>query len=222
MAFITQDAIPATDDWLSNLIRPLQENKEVDAVFGSHRAHPGHPKYLDKWMVTHFDSFKDETIYRKSDNLKDYYRESPGTRQFMHFYSDNNSCLRKRSWMNYPYPDVFYGEDQLWADWIIQSDGVKSFAQDAIVFHSHDYTEREEYERARTEAFFFFKYFGYKLGQNRFDIEKGIENDAQALLASEDESLLMHKDNLLKLIRAKREGYRARCDDFLQWLLASQ
>lgn len=220
VAFITQDAIPATDDWLSNLIRPLQEDQAVDAVFGSHRAHPSHPKYLDEWMTAHFNGFKGKAIYRKSDSLGDYYLESPRHRQFMHYYSDNNSCLRKESWMQYPYPDVFYGEDQLWADWVIQADGVKAFAEDAIVFHSHDYTEREEYERARTEVFFFHKYFGYKLGQNRLEIEVGIENEAKAILASNNEYLLMHKDHLLKLLRAKREGYRVGCSDFWQWLFA--
>ena len=113
VAFLTQDAIPATDDWLSNLIRPLQEDQAVDAVFGSHRAHPSHPKYLDEWMTAHFNGFKGKAIYRKSDSLRDYYSESPRHRQFMHYYSDNNSCLRKESWMQYPYPDVLWRRSAL-------------------------------------------------------------------------------------------------------------
>ena len=218
VAFITQDAIPATDDWLSNLIRPLQEDKAVDAVFGSHRAHPNHPKYLDEWMKAHFNGFKGKVMQRKSDSLKDFYVESPSHRQFMHYYSDNNSCLRKESWMQYPYPDVFYGEDQLWADWVIQADGVKVFAEDAIVFHSHDYTEREEFERARTEAFFFLKYFGYKLGQNRLEIELGIENEARKILELSNDQMKDHKRHILALQRAKREGYVLGCKEYEDWL----
>jgi glycosyltransferase involved in cell wall biosynthesis len=219
VAFLTQDAIPANNNWLSNLIRPLQENNEVQAVFGSHRAHPSHPKYLDQQLVTHFAAFDKKKIYRNSDNLKAYYSVNPGHRQSMHFYSDNNSCLRKSAWAKYPYPDVSYGEDQLYADWIIQSGQAKAFAADAVVFHSHHYDKQEEFSRARTEALFFRKYFGYDLSQDRVSLEVGIELEAQKVLSSSDPDIRPFKAHILELIREKHEGYRAGSADFLEWLM---
>jgi len=218
VSFLTQDSVPVNDKWLANLIRPLQDNQDVVATFGGHRAHPDHPIYLDKWIKDHFDRFRDKKLYRKSEDLRKYYQKSPRCRQFLHYYSDNNSCLRKLYWENSPYPDVFYGEDQLWADWVIQSDGIKAYADDATVYHSHDYTEEEEYDRAKTEAFFFLKYFGYELGQNRLEIEVGIEKDARTILCSASEGIQAARAHLLRLLRAKREGYKDGCLDFMEWL----
>jgi len=218
VAFITQDAIPANNSWLSSLVEPLKSNQEVQAVFGSHRAHPSHPHYIDEWMISHFRNFERREIQRKSDNLRDYYSETPALRQFLHYYSDNNSCLRKDYWLSNPIPDVFYGEDQLWADWVIQTDKAKAFAADAIVLHSHNYTEGEEFERAKIEAFFFLKYFGYELGQNRLEIEVGIEQEAKKLLNSNDQTITEYRNHLCSLLRSKREGYHAGTKEFFLWL----
>lgn len=218
VAFLTQDAVPVSNKWLANLIRPLQDNQDVVAVFGRHRSHPSHSNHLNEAMKTHFEAFQAKKLYHKSDDLIRYYQDDPAQRQFLHFYSDNNSCLRKSFWMSYPYPDVFYGEDQLWADWVIQSDGTKAYADDAVVFHSHDYTEQEEYDRARTEAYFFMKYFGYQLGQDRLESEVSIETDATALLRSESVSIKPIREHLLRLLRAKREGYNDGYCDAQEWL----
>ena len=48
-----------------------------------------------------------------------------------------------------------YGEDQLWADWVINSGKTKAFANNAVVFHSHEYSVKEEFERSRIESNFF-------------------------------------------------------------------
>ena len=82
--------------------------------------------------------------------------------------------MRKSEWEKFPYQDVDYGEDQLWADWIIKSNKTKAYSIEAIVNHSHEYDAKQEFERSYTEANFFFKYFGYDLSQNRLEIEKRI------------------------------------------------
>jgi glycosyltransferase involved in cell wall biosynthesis len=218
VAFLTQDAKPLNDHWLANLIQPLVDNVEVCAVFGSHRAHPFHPKHLDESMISHFKGFETSRIHRKSDDLSSYYSKNPRRRQFMHYYSDNNSCLRKTTWSSYPYPDVSYGEDQLWADWIVQQGHAKAYAANAAVYHSHDYTTTQEYERAKTEAFFFKKYFGYNLGQNRFQIEVGIQQEAQKIIIKQGSGCATSLINRLDLLRAKREGYTDGCAEYEEWI----
>jgi glycosyltransferase involved in cell wall biosynthesis len=207
LAFLTQDAMPANRHWLQNLIEPLQSHGEVVGVFGRHVGHEGHPQYLKTWMHDHFKSFAEHGLYNKLDDLRRYYKSSPEYRQFMHYYSDNNSCLRKATWCEYPYPDVAYGEDQLWADWLIQWSHTKAYAHDAVVMHSHDYTPREEFERASTEAHFFRLLYGYDLSQDRLTLEEGLASEAAQIINSTDESLQKHRSHLLHLFRAKREGY---------------
>ena len=104
-----------------------------------------------------------------------------------------------------------YGEDQLWADWVINSGKTKAFANNAVVFHSHEYSVKEEFERSRIESNFFFKYFGYDLSQNRLELEVGLQNEAKKFLNEwklfykNDKNI--NKNHQLDLMRAKREGF---------------
>lgn len=219
IAFLTQDAIPLNDHWLSNIIRPLIESDDVVAVFGRHMAHVSHSPIAGNMLDSHFESFVDLGIHNISSSLKDYWAENPGFRQIMHYYSDNNSCLRKNFWESFPYPDVDYGEDQLFADWVAQNEFTKAYAHNAVVMHSHQYTFEEEFKRSKTEAYFFAKYFGYDLSQTRIDIELSIKNEAARLVASYGDSLEKTDiENLLANIRAKHEGYSSGVKQFWEWL----
>ena len=77
--------------------------------------------------------------------------------------------MRRAVWADFPYPEVDYGEDQVWARDIIEAGLTKLYAPTACVFHSHDYDPDETFKRARTEAAFFFTHFGYALGDGTED-----------------------------------------------------
>ena len=83
-------------------------------------------------------------------------------RQLLHFYSDNNSCLRRSVWQELPLPDINYGEDQAWAAAFLKRGYAKVFAPSAAVYHSHDLSTEEAYQRSSTEAAFF-EQFGYQI-----------------------------------------------------------
>ncbi len=211
IAFLTQDAIPSNQDWLKNIILPLVNDKEVCAVFGRHISHENHTELSKRAMDSFFEQFQKTLKYRYDDDLIKFFSENPSYRQYLHYYSDNNSCLRKSIWEEFPYHDVDYGEDQLWADWVINSGKTKAFANNAVVFHSHEYSVKEEFERSRIESNFFFKYFGYDISQNRFELEVGLQNEAKQFLNEwklfykNDNKI--NKNHQLDLMRAKREGF---------------
>lgn len=221
IAFLTQDALPATDNWLASFVRIFIENSKVDAAFGRHCAHPGHPTYLEDQLTEHFASFKSHFFYSKSTAPAGFHERSPSIRQLYHFYSDNNSCLRKSAWRQFPYHDVGYGEDQLWADWIIQSGGVKAYVPEAVVYHSHDYSEAEEFKRAETEAFFFAKYFGYTLIENRFGLEASLEANALRIINNKFGACNDEVHTQLLRLRARLEGHWHGCNTFKRSLLKS-
>ncbi len=208
IAFLTQDALPINNNWLSNIVNPLQIDEEISAVFGKHIGHKSHPNYIKEEIDEFFKQFDSKQNFKKKNNLLKYYSKDITYRQNLHYYSDNNSCLRKSEWMNFPYHDVDYGEDQLWADWIIQTNKIKYYASNAVVSHSHDYNETEEYLRSFTEAYFFLKYFGYDLSQNRLYSEITVANFAKNLIKENKLNLnLIESDIRLLKIRSKIEGY---------------
>lgn len=163
VAFLTHDAVPASDQWLSNLVASAECDPRIAGVFGRHIAHSSASPFTKSDLDRHFESFLSNplAVSRELDPVR--YETDLGWRQMLHFYSDNNSLLRKSVWKLIPYPDVEFAEDQLWARTIIEAGYWKAYAPNAAVYHSHDYTFAEQLRRAFDESRNFNKYFGYKL-----------------------------------------------------------
>lgn len=163
VALITQDALPASNDWLFNLVSAVEQAPDVAGAFGRHLPYPEADPYITRNLKLHFDGFLNwPAVMRKSDDEARYAAEI-GYRQVMHFFSDNNACLRRSVWEKYPYPEVDFAEDQIWAKTVIEAGYGKAYADNAAVYHSHSYSVIEAGRRAFDEAMALNKLFGYKL-----------------------------------------------------------
>lgn len=165
VAFLTHDAIPDDPHWLANLVRPMEQHPQIAGVFGRHIAHHGATPCMTRDLQLHFEGLRQfGEVLRLEDGER--YANDPGYRQVLHFYSDNNSCMRKSVWEKIPYPDVNYAEDQIWAKTIIERGLSKGYAHDAVVRHSHDYGVIETFRRSFDESSALKSLFGYILAQS--------------------------------------------------------
>lgn len=161
-AMLTHDAKPLDSNWLFNLVRPLDGDPAVAGVFGRHKAYPEHSPYIKRDMELHFNGFLQWPAVMGIEDPERYAREQ-GYRQVLHFFSDNNACLRKEVWERIPYPDVNFAEDQLWAKAIIEAGYKRAYADDAVVYHSHDYSIKDTFRRSFDESRALKSLFGYDL-----------------------------------------------------------
>ena len=166
VALLTDDAEPVEEHWLQHLVAAVEQDKNVAGAFGRHVAYPHASPFMKRDLEAHFAGFLAHPLIvnKALDPVK--YDRDVGWRQFLHFYSDNNSCLRKSVWKDIPYPDVEYAEEQLWAKRIIEEGYSKAYAPKAVVYHSHEYGIVERFQRSFDEAASFKKIFGYKLGES--------------------------------------------------------
>ncbi|MEI3855874.1 MULTISPECIES: glycosyltransferase family 2 protein [unclassified Ensifer] len=163
VAFLTHDATPKDEYWLSNLVATAEKDTRIAGVFGRHVAYESASAFTKYDLDLHFQNFMEYPliVYRDMDIHR--YLTDLAWRQFLHFYSDNNSLMRKSIWERIPYPDVDFAEDQLWAREIIEAGFHKAYAPDAVVYHSHEYTPLDQLRRAFDESLNFSKHFGYRL-----------------------------------------------------------
>jgi len=177
IAYLTHDALPANDRWLHNLVTAIERFPNAAGAFGKHLAYPDASAYTQRDLDAHFNAMNQHSLYVSKDtNLVWYESNDNGWRQFLHFYSDNNSCMRRSVWEKIPYRPIKYGEDQVWADDIIKAGYGKVYAVQAVVYHSHDFDEAENYDRNKTEAAFFKHFFGYTLIKNEAAMVKALED----------------------------------------------
>lgn len=176
IAFLTHDAMPANANWLYNLVTSLDKYPNAAGAFGKHLAWPDASPFTKRDMDAHFRNLLQYPLYLTKDtNKKRFATKEKEWMQLLHFYSDNNSCMRRSVWEKLPYRAVKFGEDQVWADDIIKAGYGKVYAPRAVVYHSHDFEPEEHQDRNKTEAAFFKHFFGYELVKNETALAKDLK-----------------------------------------------
>lgn len=212
VAFLTQDALPADPFWLFNLVSVLEHEPKAAGAFGRHLAYPEASAFVQRDLAAHFNNLAKQPLYLdKNTDAERFATAEAAWRQILHFYSDNNSCLRRSVWQQIPYPVIEYGEDQVWADLIIKAGYMKAYALNATVYHSHDYDERETFERSQIEANFFYQHFGYVLLAGQAAYSKTLEalNKQDSLYAELNGVSEAQLKKQLGINEARLKGYLA-------------
>jgi rhamnosyltransferase len=165
IVMITQDALPISKDWLSEMVNAAEQDESIAGVFGRHIAHSDASLFTRKELEQHFLGFMAQPIVGLDDPIR--YQLEQGYRQFLYFFSDNNALIRRSVWEKIPYPEVDFAEDQAWARLIIEAGYRKAYAHRAVVAHSHNYGLIERLQRSFDEGYALQKIFGYG-GEVRF------------------------------------------------------
>lgn len=142
LVFITQDALPYDENWLSEMIKPFLLDEKIVGVFGKHLPYEDCDIFEKHNLTVHFQNFGQGIVVYKIDD-EERYKKDEGYRHLLCFYSDNSSAMRKSIWKQIPYDDVDFAEDQLWAKKIIELGYSKAYTSDALVYHSHNYSFKE-------------------------------------------------------------------------------
>jgi glycosyltransferase involved in cell wall biosynthesis len=141
IAFLTQDAVPADERWLANLLGGFHEGEDVGLVFGRYRARPDASlmvrRELDHWF-TSIPAGAERGVGERPDVRRS-------------FFTDANGCLARAAWERVPFRAVRYAEDQLLARDMLAAGYAKVYRPDAVVIHSHRYRPLEQFRRSFDE-----------------------------------------------------------------------
>jgi rhamnosyltransferase len=162
LVYITHDACPVNDYWLQNLVDAAEQAPDVAGAFGRHIAYPDASIVTEHELELHFSGFGPQSVIVRNDD-PERYAVDVGYRQFLLFFSNNNSCLRRSVWERIPFPVVDFAEDQIWAKTVIEAGYAKAYSPTAVVYHSHDFPILETAQRAYDESRALHRLFGYVL-----------------------------------------------------------
>lgn len=177
--FLTQDAMPASVKWLDSFIDAMKSEESAAGAFGRHLAYPESNLPDRQMLEEHFARFMrpddnggvelhdSYSVFTLNDRNRDLYENESAYRQYIGFYSDNSSCMRRSVWEKIPYPDVDFAEDQAWAAKILKEGYSKLYVPGAVVYHSHDYTMREYRKRYYEDYASVYRIHGENLAPTR-------------------------------------------------------
>ena len=162
VAFLTQDAVPADDLWLSRLLSAFALGDDVGLSFGPYRARPDASPMVARELDQWFTGFAPDGRPR-IDRLAGSERDVParallGARGF---FSDANGCVARKAWERVPFRDIAYAEDHALAQDMLRAGFAKVFVPEAAVEHSHEYSNLEWLRRSFDEARALNELYGY-------------------------------------------------------------
>jgi glycosyltransferase involved in cell wall biosynthesis len=148
IAFITQDAVPGGERWLSTLLDGFRAGADVALVFGPYHPVPGASPMVSRELAEWFGSLSPDGGPRIDRGLP----SSDDADAMRHvFFTDANACVARDALDRVPFRDVAYAEDQLLARDMLAAGYAKVYRPDAPVIHSHDYGSVELFKRSFDE-----------------------------------------------------------------------
>lgn len=145
VCFLTQDAVPVSDDYLKRLVAPMVEDSNIALVSG--RQLPKADARRFEQLVRCFN-YPDSPSVRSKGDL-----EKLGIKTF--FASDACSAYRRTAYLECGgFDHVNTNEDMLMAAKFIASGMKVAYEPRAEVYHSHNLTPSEQFARNRAVGFF--------------------------------------------------------------------
>ncbi len=144
VVFLTQDALPIGEEFLLNLVSPLSDG--LVAVSTGRQIPKENASKMEKLVRTF--NYPEESHVRSKEDL-----QNMGIKTF--FSSDVCAAYNREIYLSlggFEYP-VLTNEDMFYAAKAINSGYKIAYAANAQVFHSHDYSLREQYIRNYAQGY---------------------------------------------------------------------
>ena len=137
VAILSQDALPVSETWLDDLVRPL-EDETVAGVFGRQIPRPG-----TGVCESHFYEVTYPLERRRIDG-----EDGSSFSNLQLFFSNVNGAIRKSLALAHPFrDDLVMSEDQFWGRAMLHRGYAIVYEPDAVVLHSHNYTLTQLFKR---------------------------------------------------------------------------
>lgn len=135
IAFLTQDATPASDDWLAAYVAVFDSDPLLGAAYGPHLPRPDANPLMARLLTEFFAEMSPsgEVAVHEGDAID--------------FLSNSNSCIRRAMWDELPFPELPYAEDRALGAALLKAGLRKAYVPNAKAFHSHNYSIIESSRR---------------------------------------------------------------------------
>ena len=145
VCFLTQDAVPVSDDYLERLVAPMVDDSDIALVSG---------RQLPKADARRFEQLVRGFNYPDWPSVRSKYDlEKLGIKTF--FASDACSAYRRTAYLECGgFEHVNTNEDMLMAARFIASGLKVAYEPRAEVYHSHNLTPSQQFARNRAVGFF--------------------------------------------------------------------
>jgi len=132
--FFTDDIIPISRQFLTNLVEPIISNKSK-AAYGVYQIDPNTSDPVDAFL--HNDWYKGFDEVMEPISAFYWHKFSPEMKRRFCNFDNCSSCIDKKLLLDLKFPNVPYGEDMLFAKKMILNNHSIAISKNARFFHWH-------------------------------------------------------------------------------------
>ena len=178
---MTQDALPADECFLENLVKPIMSDERIASSYARQLA--GEGSSIVEQMTREFN-YPEESVVKTKDDL--------GRLGIKTYFCSNVSCAYRKSVFEELGGFVkraIFNEDMIYAAAVVNAGYAIAYSADARVYHSHNYTAAQQFHR------------NVDIGVSQADHPEVFEG-----ISSESEGMKMVKLTISRLCRAGQIG----------------
>lgn len=142
--YLSQDALPADEHWLRNLIQPMEDDPQVAGTFSRHIPCSGASPSLVRQLTTMWQTGGEARLVKQMPADPEAYERD---KFFYIYFSNTSSAIRREVWEQIPFRRLDFAEDADWADRVLSVGYKLVFEPTSIVLHSHDYRIIEQFRQ---------------------------------------------------------------------------
>jgi rhamnosyltransferase len=143
---MTQDAIPADNFLLQEIVLPFLNNSNVGGVYARQsprpEADPLTKRNLNGWLTG-----REQPDQKKIEDRSSYDTWSPIERYLFCNFDNVCSAVRRSTWERIQFQPISFGEDIDWSKRALESGWTIAYTPKAHVIHSHDRPISYEFKR---------------------------------------------------------------------------
>lgn len=159
LVFMVQDAIPADEHWLANLISAVEQPGVVGAY--SRQLPRTESRLITKYMTIGATPADQMRKFKSLPSGMMLCGLHPLDQFKLSLFQNNSSCIRRLTWMDQPFSAIPYGEDIDWGKRAIQAGHTIVYEPSSLVHHSHDRSALYALKRAYADHYLCAQLFSF-------------------------------------------------------------
>ncbi|MCR4315920.1 MAG: glycosyltransferase [Planctomycetes bacterium] len=159
LVFLTQDAVPHTDDFLAKLVSAMESDQSAAGAYARHVSRPEHGIAAEKLLARNelVSSLAPRKVSR--EDVDEDFPRGFHNREYR-FFSNNASIVRRDVYERIRFGPCEFGEDQRFAARAILLGYSILYQPEAVVMHSHEFSFADAVERQREHSLAMHRLFG--------------------------------------------------------------
>jgi GT2 family glycosyltransferase len=144
--FINQSTLPADEDWLANLVRPLDVDPELAGVCGRILPRPDADWLNGKDIARNINASTERVVAKITDRAAYASLNPENLRLFINFHS-LSAAVRADVFRKIPFREANFAEDLIWGKEVLEAGFTLQFEPSSVALHSHTYSVMDVFRR---------------------------------------------------------------------------